>query len=81
MFYAIFTASNEVCSPSLQYSAQGQLTEDEADELRRQLIGSSANVIQFDDADQFYAYIQELDDEFFEQQVEQFEKDIDPLYI
>ena len=64
-YYAIFIPSNEVSTPSLQYSPQGQLSEDEADELRRQLIGSSANVIQFDDAEQYIAHLEEIDEEFF----------------
>lgn len=75
-FYAIYSPSNESKSSS-DYSAQGFLTEDEAYDLQRQLIGSMSSVIEFDSKEQFIAYLEEIDKTEYHIACEALEQSID----
>ena len=65
MFYAVFTPSNEMSTPSLQFTGQGELSADEAHELQRQLIGSMCSVVEFDNEQQYLDHLDEIDEHHF----------------
>jgi len=71
-FYAWLIPSNNSNIPSMKFNVEGYLNDDEAEELRRQSIGSIVVLVEFKSRQDYDKHLEEIDNNFFEEEAEEY---------
>ena len=66
-YYAWMIHNPNNTAPSDKFQSEGYLDADEAEELRRQALGSDVQLVEFESQEHYEKHLQDIDAQYFEE--------------